>query len=77
MLATATRQDSGAPFERPALFVAITESGLASKVTAGENRGETLRHDHVVRAELFFDPQTRTPRGPQGLLRLGAACLRG
>jgi hypothetical protein len=50
VLATASRQDSSAPFERPALFVALTESGLASKVTAGENRGETLRHDHVVRS---------------------------
>ena len=50
VLAIATRQDSGAPFERLALFVAITESGLTSKVTAGENRGETLQHDHVVRS---------------------------
>lgn len=32
-----------------ALFVAVTESGLASRVTAGENRGATLPHDHVVR----------------------------
>lgn len=32
-----------------ALFVAITENGLASRVTAGENRGATLPHDHVVR----------------------------
>lgn len=32
-----------------ALYVAVTESGLVSKVTLGENRGVTLRHDHVVR----------------------------
>ena len=32
-----------------ALFVAITQDGLSTKVKAGENRGETLRHDHVVR----------------------------
>lgn len=29
---------------------AITESGLLTQVRAGENRGATLRHDHVVRA---------------------------
>lgn len=34
------------------LFVALVESGLASKVTAGENSGRLLRHDHVVRAWL-------------------------
>ena len=33
-----------------AVFLAITESNLASRVTAGENRGVTLKHDHVVRA---------------------------
>ncbi len=32
-----------------ALYVAITESGLVSKVTRGENAGVTLAHDHVVR----------------------------
>ena len=32
-----------------ALFVALTQDGLSSKVTAGENRGETLRHNAVVR----------------------------
>jgi hypothetical protein len=32
-----------------ALFVAVTESGLRSSVLAGENRGVTLLHDHVVR----------------------------
>lgn len=32
-----------------ALFVAITENKLSSKVSAGENRGVTLSHDHVVR----------------------------
>ncbi len=31
------------------LFIAVTENKLASQVTAGENRGSTLRHDHVVR----------------------------
>ena len=32
-----------------ALFVAITQDGLSSKVTAGENRGENLHHNAVVR----------------------------
>ncbi len=35
--------------ERIKLFAAWTESGLGNAVTAGENRGETLRHDHVAR----------------------------
>ena len=37
-----------------AVFLAITENNLSNRVTAGENRGVTLRHDHVVRA--FFGP---------------------
>lgn len=32
-----------------ALYLAVTESGLVSKVTRGENGGVTLTHDHVVR----------------------------
>jgi len=32
-----------------ALFMGLTENGLATQVRAGENRGETLRHDHVAR----------------------------
>ena len=32
-----------------ALYLAIAESGLVSKVTRGENGGVTLTHDHVVR----------------------------
>ncbi len=32
-----------------ALFVAVTQNGLSSRVTAGENRGEMLAHDFVVR----------------------------
>ncbi len=36
--------------EGPAsLFLALTENGLASTVTAGENSGRTLSHDHIVR----------------------------
>ncbi|MEO8741501.1 MAG: DUF1223 domain-containing protein [Casimicrobiaceae bacterium] len=33
-----------------ALYLAVTESGLSSKVMRGENGGATLAHDHVVRA---------------------------
>ncbi|MCX7157012.1 MAG: DUF1223 domain-containing protein [Rhodocyclales bacterium] len=33
-----------------ALYFAVTESGLVSKVMRGENSGVTLAHDHVVRA---------------------------
>ena len=32
-----------------AALLAITESMLANRVTTGENRGVTLKHDHVVR----------------------------
>ena len=32
-----------------ALFIAVTESNLTSRVTAGENKGALLKHDHVVR----------------------------
>ena len=32
-----------------ALFLALTESNLISRVTAGENKGVLLKHDHVVR----------------------------
>ena len=32
-----------------AVFVAVTEGNLTSSVAAGENRGVTLSHDHVVR----------------------------
>jgi hypothetical protein len=38
--------------EPAALYLAVTESGLTSKVTRGENTGTTLSHDHVVRAFL-------------------------
>ena len=38
----------GAP-RRLGLWWALLEDGHASAVRAGENRGETLRHDHVVR----------------------------
>ena len=44
--ASATAPRSGDPL---ALFVALTEDKLMSSVSAGENRGINLSHDHVVR----------------------------
>ena len=35
--------------EPAALYLALAESGLVSRVTRGENSGVTLAHDHVVR----------------------------
>jgi len=32
------------------LHAALVERGLVSEVTAGENKGKTLKHDHTVRA---------------------------
>jgi hypothetical protein len=44
--ASATALRSGDPL---ALFVVLTEDKLMSSVSAGENRGVALSHDHVVR----------------------------
>lgn len=38
-----------------ALWLALWEDGLASEVKRGENRGATLRHDHVVRRLVPLD----------------------
>lgn len=32
------------------LYLALTESGLSSSVSRGENRGRRLAHEHVVRS---------------------------
>jgi len=39
----------GTRVEDLALVVAVTQDGVETKVKAGENRGETLRHDFVAR----------------------------
>lgn len=39
-----------------ALVIAAAQDGLASRVTAGENRGEHLRHDFVVREVVEARP---------------------
>jgi hypothetical protein len=44
--ATASASASADPL---ALFIAVTEDRLTSRVSGGENRGVTLSHDHVVR----------------------------
>jgi hypothetical protein len=41
--------DPGVRADDLALLVAITQNGITTQVKAGENRGETLRHDFVVR----------------------------
>jgi hypothetical protein len=45
----AVSADAAARTDQAALYLALTESGLGSKVTRGENSGETLAHDHVAR----------------------------
>jgi hypothetical protein len=44
------RVPAGADRRGASLYVALTDSGLASDVKAGENAGVRLVHDHVVRA---------------------------
>jgi hypothetical protein len=39
-----------APAPLHTAWVALTQGGLSSQVTAGENRGRLLKHEHVVRA---------------------------
>jgi hypothetical protein len=51
--ASAAVKDSVAQ-RHAALFVALYEDGLFTNVTAGENKGVTLRHDRVVRE--WFGP---------------------
>jgi hypothetical protein len=71
----------GAP-ARLAAFWAVTEDGHLSRVTAGENSGEKLAHDHVVRElhevppwkgtriRLQFAPATRPDAAHQRALSL-------
>jgi hypothetical protein len=46
----------------PRLRLALVESGLATRVRAGENRGETLANDRVVRAWLGLLPLAPLPQ---------------
>jgi hypothetical protein len=45
-----SRQLSAKPPEGLRVYAALVENGLATQVLAGENRGASLKHDHVVRA---------------------------
>jgi len=53
--------------EDTALFVAVYENGLSSRVTAGENRGATLNHDFVVRE--WWGPLALDAAGSASLAR--------
>jgi hypothetical protein len=48
-VASTTSGAAGVAGEGLVVLVAATQNGLASRVTAGENRGERLAHDFVVR----------------------------
>jgi hypothetical protein len=50
------------PSTSTTLAVAYADSGLSSEVKAGENRGERLRHDHVVRRLVTRDVDRRSAR---------------
>lgn len=54
----------GVPGNDLVLAVAATQNGLASRVSAGENRGEHLRHDFVVRD--FAEARIRPVPGSAG-----------
>ncbi len=41
------------------VFTLLVQGRLSSRVTAGENRGELLRHDHVVRDLMASSPWAR------------------
>jgi hypothetical protein len=53
----------------PRLYLALVESGLATRVGAGENRGETLRNDRVVRT--WLGPLPLTPGSKHWTLPTG------
>lgn len=63
-----------------ALLTVLTQNGLASRVTAGENRGEKLQHDFVVRdlaAHRGLGKATATfkPRPDWNLERMAVAAF--
>ena len=65
-----------------ALYFAITENNLSSRVTAGENRGVNLKHDHVVReliGPIAVDAQDRAAGkfSVRRSIKLGADWKRG
>lgn len=53
------RVQSLASAREPRLYLTLVESGLATRVGAGENRGETLRNNRVARS--WVGPLSLTP----------------
>lgn len=43
------------------ILVALVENGLSSRVTAGENSGSSLKHEHVVRVWTTASPKAGSP----------------
>ena len=63
----------GAANERLAGYWAVLEDGHSSRVKAGENAGETLKHDHVVTLYKPVDAWTAKDAAKQWTLALPAA----
>ena len=83
-LSVAASATAPLPGEQLALFVVLIEDKLTSSVSAGENRGVTLAHDHVVRewigpvalnAGHAAIKQTVTTRSNWNSARLGIAAF--
>lgn len=58
--------------KNPRLIVALVQNGISTKVTAGENRGETLANDRVARAwsgPLLLEMQTVSLEVPSSAAR--------
>ena len=63
----------GAANERLAGYWAVLEDGHSSRVKAGENAGETLKHDHVVTLYKAVDAWSAKDAAKQLTLALPAA----
>lgn len=63
-----THVTEGNQRRQSALYIAIAENHLTSKVTAGENRGVQLSHDHVVRQ--WLGPVTLDAESPLAVRRV-------
>ena len=58
--------------KNPRMVLALVQNGISTKVTAGENRGETLANDRVTRAwsgPLQLKAQTVSVRAPSAAAR--------
>ncbi len=70
LLAAAAQSAAPGPLE---LMLAVTQNALVTTVPAGENRGVTLRHDHVVRQWLGPVPLTQGAASTRGQIPLDAS----